>query len=109
MLNYQPQLSQPPQRAALIVFRYFFLVFILALVAFDIWLLCRELSSHYPYTNYTNLAVALMLLFNHLAFQFNFSAPATRALRILAIVWMVFASAYVGWVLFHQSLPVHKM
>src|SRR4051812_25367960 len=82
-----------PKRRASPFFRYAFLAFILVLLVADILWFSRR-SSHYHGDPYGNLVIAVMLLLNHLAFQFTYPSAATAALRSVAIFWLVFACYY---------------
>jgi hypothetical protein len=75
------------------LFVYGMLAVILLLLAwnFQVWL---STPPSYPYGRYDNFVVALMLLFNHLAFQFRWPAAVTAALRLLAVGWIVFGLFY---------------
>ena len=44
-----------------------------------------------------SVIIAVMLLFNHVAFQFYLPPRLTAFSRILAIVWIVFAGVYIGY------------
>jgi hypothetical protein len=75
-------------------FVYGFLAVIVMLLIGDIqWQL--SLSPSYPYDRYGNFVLLLMLLFNHLAFQFRWPAAVTAALRLLALGWIVFGLFYI--------------
>lgn len=74
-------------------YAYGILAVILALLAWNIrWRL--NLSPRYPHDRNGTLVLALMLLFNHLAFQFRWPAMMTAALRILALTWVIFGCFY---------------
>ena len=74
-------------------YAYSMLAVILALLAWNIrWRL--NLSPRYPSDRNGTLVVALMLLFNHLAFQFRWTLLMTATLRILALAWIVFGFFY---------------
>ncbi len=47
-----------------------------------------------------NLMIALMLLFNHIAFNFTKTGWKSRVMKIVAWVWMilVFVYVYISWV-----------
>jgi hypothetical protein len=70
--------------------RYGFLAIILAVLLIDIGTQL-EFPEPYPRRN-LNLAVGLMLLFNHLAFNFRWPQAVTVALRLLAVGWLIFWS-----------------
>ena len=68
-------------------YSYGFLAVILALILVGVFL---------PSQNYLSRMICpLMLLFNHLAFQFRWSRPVTIALRALAYFWIVFGAIYI--------------
>jgi len=46
-----------------------------------------------------NLVVALMLLFNHIAFNFTKTGWKSRVMKTVAFVWIVFGLVYVFWAL----------
>ena len=66
-------------------FRYGFLALILALFVMHTF---DSSAPHY----WRGFIVPLMLLSNHLAFQFHWSRPSRIALRIWAYLWIVFGS-----------------
>ncbi|HTB83043.1 MAG TPA: hypothetical protein VK742_05255 [Candidatus Sulfotelmatobacter sp.] len=72
-------------------FRYGFLVLVLSLFVFHAF----DSSRHY----WIGFLVPLMLLFNHLAFQFHWSRPMTVAMRACAYFWIVF-----GFIVFSFDL-----
>jgi hypothetical protein len=76
------------------VFAYGFLVVILLLLVERIWWFI-SLPPQYPYERYTGFVVVLMLLFNHLAYQFRLPTRLTVFCRILAIVWLAFGLFYI--------------
>ena len=83
-----------PAKLAPPAFRYGMLVVCLLLLAWHIqWRL--SLSADYPYERNGNGVVALMLLFNHLAYQFRWSTRVTIALRMLAWSWLAFGCFYI--------------
>jgi len=72
-------------------FQYGFLALILALFAAHTFIP----TNHY----FSGFLVPLMLLFNHLAFQFQWPRPVTIMLRACALFWVVFG----GIVICYQS------
>ena len=42
--------------------------------------------------------VTLMLLFNHIAYQFTKKGWLSRVMKMVAWVWLVFVSAYIFWI-----------
>jgi len=53
------------------------------------------LTPGYTHDRYGNGVVVLMLLFNHLAYQFRWSASVTIALRLWAWAWLAFGGFYI--------------
>ena len=78
-------LEEPKLRNA--GFRYGFLAAICALLISDVLIP----STHY----YGSLVVPVMLLFNHLAFQFRWPRGVMVTLRIIALGWLVGGSIYI--------------
>lgn len=76
------------------IFAYGFLIVIVLMLIWNIQVL-MDTPPSYHYDRCGNLVVALMLLFNHLAFQFRWPAGVTVALRVLSLGWTVFGLFYV--------------
>ena len=77
-------------------------VCILLLALHILWRL--NMPADYSGDRNMNGVVALMLLFNHLAFQFRWSTRVTIALRVLAWSWLIFGCYYVSSVLLFTLL-----
>ena len=76
------------------VYRYGFLILILALLLnWILWL--WRLSPSYPYERYGNGIIVGGLLFNHLAFAFNWRPSIGFFVRLIACVWLLFAFFYI--------------
>jgi hypothetical protein len=83
-----------PTKAVRPVFKYAMLGFTLLLLGANIyWRI--NLPRGYQGDRYVNFVVALMLLFNVLAFQFRWPVLATVLLRTLAFMWIAFAFVYI--------------
>ena len=72
---------------------------ILCLIAFNVFLflISRNLESN-NYAVKMNLVVALMLLFNHIAFNFTKTGWKSRVMKTVAFIWIAFGLTYVLWV-----------
>jgi hypothetical protein len=87
-MSFYTVFARPPRRTYA-AFSYGMLGVILVLLAIDLqWRL--SLPSAYPHDRNLNCVVVLMLLFNHLAYQFRWPPAATVGLRVLAWSWLVF-------------------
>ena len=92
-MNIRASFTEPPKERSF-TFRYGMLVVCLLLLAFHIqWRL--TLSPDYRHDRNGNGVVALMLLFNTLAYQFRWPTSVTVALRLLAWVWLAFGCFYI--------------
>ena len=76
--------------------KYGMLAIILCLLAFNVFQLLRWRGSN-DYIN-VNLVVALMLLFNHVAFHFTKAGWTSRVMKIAAGIWAVLGLVYIFWV-----------
>jgi len=76
--------------------KYGMLGIILCLLAFNVFQLLRWRGSN-DYLN-VNLVVALMLLFNHIAFHFTKAGWTSRVMKITAGIWAVLGLVYIFWV-----------
>ena len=78
--------------------KYGMLGIILCLLAFSVFQLLRwrNFGSN-DYLN-VNLVVALMLLFNHIAFHFTKAGWTSRVMKIAAGIWAVLGLVYIFWV-----------
>ena len=87
-----------PSKPAQPAFQYGMLAFLLLLLALDIWW-----RLHLPPTwspgHYMDGVLILMLLFNHLAYQFKWPLSVTVALRVLAWSWILFGLFYISIVI----------
>jgi len=78
-------------------------IFRFGMLALCIWLLAdalqvrARLSATYPHDPNGGTVVALMLLLNHLAFQFRWPRPVAVALRFLALAWLAFGCFYISY------------
>ena len=95
--------TRPAGKIALgkIALRYFWkyglLGLILCLLAYNVF---RFLTWHNFGSNRLinlNVLIALMLLFNHIGFNFTKIGQKSRVMKIVACVWIVLVFAYLYW------------
>jgi len=86
----------PPQPVRPAGFRYGFLAVICALLAFNLYNFATR-SPGYSGDPYGGFIISVMLLLNHVAFQFQLPSRVTVGLRILAIGWLTFGLLYVSY------------
>ena len=77
--------------------KYGMLGLILCLLAFNVHhiLKWRDFASD----EYGNLVIALMLLFNHIAYNFTKTGWKSRVMKTVARLWIVIGLVYIFWVL----------
>ena len=78
-------------------YKYSMLGFILFLIALNIFLLLPR--QNYDYYTYLVPMVTLMLLFNHIAYQFTKKGWLSRVMKTIAWIWIVFVCVYMFWFL----------
>ncbi len=76
-------------------YKYSMLGFILFLIALNIFLLLPR--QNYDYYTYLVPMVTLMLLFNHIAYQFTKKGWLSRVMKTIAWIWIVFVCVYLFW------------
>lgn len=79
-----------------------FLGFILCLLALNLILaLFWEDTSYdrYAHPKYAGVVVALMLLFNHIAFYYTTIGWQSRVMKTVAWIWIFVGCAYILWLL----------
>jgi hypothetical protein len=74
-------------------FRYGFLAILLILLAWDFWELPGQLRSGSA-TPYRGVFLALLLIFNHVAFFCLPQGTLRRAARVFAVAWLCFVLVY---------------
>lgn len=82
------------------LWKYGFLVVILCLLAFNVVLFFKGRDSSSAKAFNLNLMVALMLLFNHVAYYFTTKGWKSWLMKTVAWVWivLVFVYMYISWV-----------
>ena len=76
-------------------FKYGLLAIIIFLLVWNVATLLKW--RNFGYDQYLNLAVALMLLFNHIAWHFTKKGRLSRVMKTVAWIWIVFVFAYLFW------------
>ena len=76
--------------------KYGLLGIILCLLAFGVMNLLQ--SRNFGYDQYGSLVIGLMLLFNHIAFNFTKTGWKSRVMKTIAWVWIAFGLVYIFWV-----------
>ena len=74
--------------------KYGLLAVIIGLLVCDVLLLLRR--QNFGYDQYGNLVVALMILFQHIAFYFTKTGWPSRVMKTITWIWVVFGLAYIG-------------
>ncbi|MEK6597640.1 MAG: hypothetical protein AABY91_04845 [Gemmatimonadota bacterium] len=81
--------------------RHFVLVLIIILLVLTVTLIFRDLSAgHFRLTDpwsarYGNLVVGIMLLLNHLAFQYRRPGWKGKVLVAVALAWLTLGTVYI--------------
>ena len=73
-------------------YKYGFLVLIICLLVWDVTSLLERRNSGYD--QYGSLIIVLMLLFNHIAYQFTKKGWLSRVMKTIAWIWIAFVWAY---------------
>ena len=77
-------------------YKYGFLVLILFLLVWSADPLLK--GQNFDRFQFSNLVVPLMLLFNHIAYQFTKKGWLSRVMKTIAWIWVVFGFAYIFWI-----------
>ena len=77
------------------LWKYSFLAMILCLLAFNVFLFIKWLNSDIKNISILNFMVVLVLLFNHIAYNFTKTGWKSRVMKIGAWVWIVFVFVYI--------------
>ena len=77
-------------------FKYGFLVLIIGLLIWNVASLLKW--QNFDYDQYGNLIIALVLLFNHIAYQLTKRGWLSRVMKTIAWIWIVFGFAYIFWI-----------
>jgi hypothetical protein len=77
------------------LWKHGFLIVLLCLLAANIVNLTRNLKSGYSGEKYTNMVVAIALLFNHIAFFYAASGLWSKIMKTIAVAWLIFGGVYI--------------
>ena len=78
------------------LYKYGMLAVILCLLVANVTHLLKW--QGFAYDKYGNLIVALMLLFNHIAYNFTKTGWKNRVMRAVAWIWLILGFVYIFWV-----------
>ena len=78
------------------LWKYGFLAIILCLLVFNVFRLLKW--QNFGFNRYINLVIPLMLLFNHIAYNFTKTGRKSRVMKTVAGVWTVLGFVYIFWV-----------
>jgi hypothetical protein len=78
------------------LWKYGFLAIILCLLVFNVFRLLKW--QNFGFNKYINLVIPLMLLFNHIAYNFTKTGRKSRVMKTVAGVWTVLGFVYIFWV-----------
>ncbi len=74
-----------------------FLVLLVCLLAWYTYLLVDMIRIGYPYPKYCGIIVVILLILNHIGFNYTRQGLAGKAMKILAIGWLIPTFAYLAW------------
>ena len=77
------------------LWKYGFLGIVLCLLAFSVMNLLR--SRNFGYDQYGGPVIALILLFNHIAYYFTTKGWKSVVMKTIAWVWIAFGLVYIFW------------
>ncbi len=80
------------------LWKYGFLIIILCLLAFNIFIFFIAQDFDPKSVIYLNIMIALMLLFNHIAYNITKKGWISRVMKTVAWVWIVFVLGYMFWI-----------
>ncbi len=78
------------------LWKYGFLGVVLCLLAFSVINLLR--SRNFGYDQYSGPVIALILLFNHIAYYFTTQGWKSIVIKTVAWVWIAFGLVYFFWI-----------
>ena len=79
-----------------LLWKYGFLALILSLLAWGVFIFFKRWD--FGYDQYGGIMIALMLLFNHIAYYLTTKGWQSVVMRTVAWVWIVLVFAYLFWI-----------
>ena len=92
----RPAVSPEVELTFNLLWNYGFLVLIFCLLAYALFILFK--SKNFAYDQYGGLMIALMLLFNHVAYYLTTKGWKSILMRTVAWVWIALVFAYLFWI-----------
>jgi hypothetical protein len=74
-----------------------FLVALVCLLAWYVYLLVDMIRTGYPYPKYSGIFVMVLLILNHVAFNYTRRGLPAKVMKVLAIGWIIPTLAYLAW------------
>lgn len=87
--------------STVVSYKYGFLLLILFLVVWSADPLMKW--QNFDRFQFSSIVVPLMLLFNHIAYQFTKKGWLSRVMKTIAWIWIVFGCTYLFWILRTQG------
>ena len=87
--------------STVVSYKYGFLVLIIFLVVWSADPLMKW--QNFDRFQFSSIVVPLMLLFNHIAYQFTKKGWLSRVMKTIAWIWIVFGCTYLFWILRTQG------
>jgi hypothetical protein len=87
-------MNEQMRRAIGSVYKHGFLLALICLLVFNLILLADLIRADYPYSKFGNTFVALMLVFNHIAYFYTRTGLASKIMKSIAWVWIAVVFAY---------------
>ncbi|MCY3740914.1 MAG: hypothetical protein OXH00_07830 [Candidatus Poribacteria bacterium] len=92
----RPAVSTEVEFTFNLLWRYGFLALILCLLVFNVMHLLKW--RNFGYDQYGNLMIALMLLFNYIAYSLTTKGWKSVVIKTVAWVWIVLIFVYLFWI-----------
>ncbi|MDD7985262.1 hypothetical protein PQO01_09890 [Lentisphaera marina] len=80
-----PKLSSPKKA----FWKHLFLAILLVILGFNIIHLVKMLESDYSGPKYANILIAILLLLNHVAYQYTQKGVLSTTMKTLSTLWLI--------------------